>query len=200
MPLRFPPAPDSARQSVLDTLRAASGDAPARLYPVLALPVHEITGVSEQSRPPHTGLTSWRFLLGPVSGRPGPAQQEPGALPAGMMSAAETVPAGDDWAFAHFRGGPYVASAVRALGQAKVLPPLLQPRLLSVPGLYMVTLWLHTVPDADPATGDPHASDLLIPLAPAPLGIAAHQPQRVDALLPLLTRRLAPAALLRPST
>ena len=188
MPLRFSPAPASARQSVLTALRSGAGHGPARLRPELALPVHEITGVSRQG-PPRTGLTGWRFLLGPVP----QSAAEPRADSAGaqaMVSAAEAAPTADGWAFAHFRGGPYVSATVRALGQAEALPLPYQPRLLSVPELYMVTLWLHSAADADPAAGSPDAADLVIPLAPAPPGIASHQPQRVDTLLPLLTHRL----------
>jgi hypothetical protein len=71
-----------------------------------------------------------------------------------------------------------------------------QPRLLSVPELYMLTLWLHRDPEADAAAGTPQPSDVLVPLAPAPPGIAAHRPHRVAELLPLLTLRLAPPRLL----
>jgi hypothetical protein len=200
MPLRYPPAPDGARHSVLAALRPGSGATPSSLRPELALPVHEITGVSRR-RPPHTRLTGWRFLLGPAPARVGEAADP--ELPAGgskaVVSAAETVLTADGWTFAHFHGGPYVASAVRALGQAESLALLYQPRLLSVPELYMVTLWLHTACDADAAAGFPDACDLLIPLAPAPPGIAAHRPQRVDTLLPLLNHRLVSAEPLRTS-
>ncbi|CAM5601297.1 hypothetical protein SGRIM128S_06433 [Streptomyces griseomycini] len=57
----------------------------------------------------------------------------------------------------------------------------------------MLTLWLHGDPAADAGTGHPAATDLLVPLAPAPPGIAAHRPHRVAELLPVLTLRLAPA-------
>lgn len=205
MPLRFPPAPATARQSVLAALTSGSGDGPVRLRPELALPVHEITGVSRQG-PPRTRLTGWRFLLGPAAEESSPvragtaragAARTGAASSAVMVSAAETTPAPGGWAFTHFRGGPYVSATVRALGQAETLPLAYQPRLLSVPELYMVTLWLHCAADADPATGFPDAADLVIPLAPAPPGIASHQPQRVDTLLPLLTHRLHSVPLVR---
>jgi hypothetical protein len=61
----------------------------------------------------------------------------------------------------------------------------------------MLTLWLHTDTGADAAEGTPQPSDLLIPLAPAPPGITAHCPHRVDALLPRLTRRVVTTPLLR---
>jgi hypothetical protein len=68
--------------------------------------------------------------------------------------------------------------------------------LLSVPELYMLTLWLHADCTADGATGHPAATDLLVPLAPAPPGIAAHRPYLVTELLPVLTHRVTPAPLL----
>lgn len=196
MPLRYSPAPSTARNSVLSALRAPSADARGRTRPELALPVHEITGVSRQG-PPRTRLTGWRFLLRPPSpdATPGSAAAPGGS--AGAVTAAETLFTTDGWKFAHFRGGPYVSATVRALGQAEALPLSYQPRLLSVPELYMVTLWLHAAPEADPGSSFPDAADLLIPLAPAPPGIAPHQPQRVDTLLPLLTHRLRSGTLLR---
>ena len=73
-----------------------------------------------------------------------------------------------------------------------------QPRLLSVPELYMLTLWLHGDCTADGADGRPAATDLLVPLAPAPPGIAAHRPHRVAELLPVLTHRLTPTPTATP--
>ncbi|MCZ9339307.1 hypothetical protein NGM37_16160, partial [Streptomyces sp. TRM76130] len=60
-----------------------------------------------------------------------------------------------------------------------------------------LTLWLHGDPAADAAAGHPHAADLLVPLAPAPPGIAAHRPHRVADLLPVLTHRATPTPMLR---
>jgi hypothetical protein len=102
----------------------------------------------------------------------------------------------DGWAFSHFFEGPYIAATERALRQAENMKGAYQPRLLSVPGLYMLTLWLHGDLTADGADGHPAASDLLVPLAPAPPGIAAHRPHRVAELLPMLTHRVTPAPLL----
>ncbi|WP_019548783.1 hypothetical protein [Streptomyces sulphureus] len=166
-------------------LRAAAG----QLRPQLPLPVHEMTGIRRTADAPYTRLTGWRFHLhdsGTEGGEP--------------VGAAEAVLTADGWAFAHFCEGPYVTSSVRALREAHTLPGGHQPRLLSVPELYMLTLWLCEDLDADPAEGSPSDADLLIPLAPAPPGIAAHQPQRADALLALLTHRLVTAPLSRPMT
>lgn len=192
MPLHVPSVPVSASRSVLAALRAqppssrngAPPDAPGGSLEVeLPLPVHELTGT-----PPAAGtrLTGWRFLL-----RKADAPADSAAV-----GAAETLLTSDGWAFACFCGGPYVASSQRALQQAESLPGLYQPRLLSVPRLYMLTLWLHGDAHADFAEGSPLPSDLLIPLSPAPPGIAAHTPHRAEALLPLLTGSAAASPLL----
>ncbi|MGY1434213.1 hypothetical protein [Streptomyces reniochalinae] len=213
MPLHVSEAPAPALRSVLTalgsptavrgtrapaTLRAAQG----HLRPELPLPAYEMARVAPSTDEraharaghaapgPLTRLTGWRFLLrDETSDAAGPH----GAAHAGT---AEAVLTADGWAFGQFRQGPYVLSTVRAMRQAEALPTPYQPRLLSVPELYMLTLWLHHDTSADPAEGEPEAADLLIPLAPAPPGIAAHTAHRVDALLPVLTRRLvtAPAA------
>lgn len=60
----------------------------------------------------------------------------------------------------------------------------------------MLTLWLHGDVTADAGTAQPAPSDLLIPLAPAPPGIAAHRMHRLSDLVPVLTLRLAPPPLL----
>lgn len=181
MPLHVPPAPAPALRSVLAALTALP-----TVRPELPLPVHELARVHSQDGPPHTRLTGWRFLLHDT-GAPGGEETVPGAAEAQLTA--------DGWAFGHFCGGPYLASTRRALRQAEAYPVAYQPRLLSVPELYMMTLWLHHDPQADPASGTPGGTDLLVPLAPAPPGIAPHQPHRPETLLPLLTRRLVPAVL-----
>jgi hypothetical protein len=125
-----------------------------------------------------TRLAAWRFLI-----RCGDRS----------VAAAETVLTPDGWAFSRFFEGPYIASTERALRQAETMEQSYQPRLLSFPDLYMLALWLHGDCTADAATGHPAATDLLVPLAPAPPGIAAHRPHRVAELLPVLTHRVTPA-------
>ncbi|MCK1799017.1 hypothetical protein MTQ01_23895 [Streptomyces sp. XM4193] len=141
-----------------------------------ALPLHLLPSIGD--RVPSAPLTGWRFLL---AGDTGP------------LLTADSVPSADGWAFSHFSDGPYAASALRCLDSARTLSATYEPRLLCVPELYMVTLWLHC---PGPARDQDHLgpADLLIPLAPAPPGIAAERPVRVDGLLPLLTHRLHPAA------
>ncbi|MFI6350995.1 hypothetical protein [Streptomyces sp. NPDC050560] len=190
MPLHAPPAPAPALRGVLAALGSPSAVREARIPALrspqspptaeLPLPVHVI------DRPPAEGplaprLAAWRFVIR-SAGRP--------------VAAADAVPTPDGWVFSHFFEGPYAAATERALAQAETLAAPYQPRLLSVTGLYMLTLWLHGDPSADPEAGEPAPDDLLVPLAPAPPGIAAHRPHRAAELLPTLTDRLAAAALL----
>ncbi|MDN3027628.1 hypothetical protein [Streptomyces sp. S.PB5] len=190
MPLHVPPAPAPALRSVLTALGSPTAVREARTpslraaqgptTPELPLPVYvldEITAAGASA----TRLAGWRFLI-----RSGDH----------AVAAAETRLTPDGWAFSHFFEGPYITSTERALRQAETMKQPYQPRLLSVPGLYMLTLWLHGDCTADGASGHPAATDLLVPLAPAPPGIAAHRPHRVAELLPVLTHRVSPGPLL----
>ncbi|MFI1967420.1 hypothetical protein ACH429_25420 [Streptomyces pathocidini] len=186
MPLLVPPAPKPALRSALAALASPTAvrdprtpalrSAAGSLIPELPLPVHILDRVTKGQGTPRTRLAGWRFLV-----RSGEH----------AVAAAETMLTPDGWAFSHFFEGPYVTSTELALRQAEALPGSYQPRLLSVPELYMLTLWLHEDPTADAAKGTPAPSDLLVPLAPAPPGIAAHRAHRVSDLLPVLTLRLA---------
>jgi hypothetical protein len=196
MPLHVPLAPAPAQRSVLTALgsptavreaptpalRAAAHQQPATVE--FPLPVHVLDRVTLSGRAP-TRLTSWRFLIR-CGGQ--------------AVAAADTMLTPDGWAFSHFFEGPYVAATEQALRQAESLPTAYQPRLLSVPELYMLTLWLHGDTAADGGTGHPAPADLLVPLAPAPPGIAAHRLHRFADLLPVLTQRLtAPPLLSSPA-
>ncbi|OEJ31036.1 hypothetical protein [Streptomyces subrutilus] len=193
MPLHVPPAPAPALRSVLaalgsptavheahtPSLRALPGPVTAELpLPVHVLDRLNISDLASGGRPPRTRLTGWRFLI-----RSGDR----------YVAAADTRLTPDGWLFSHFFEGPYVAATERALRQAESLGTAYQPRLLSVPELYMLTLWLHGAVGADASAGLPAAEDLLIPLAPAPPGIAAHRPHPVSELLRVMSRRLTPA-------
>ncbi|CAL9324367.1 hypothetical protein ABZ568_23705 [Streptomyces olindensis] len=190
MPLHVPPAPAPALRSVLTALSSPTAVREARTpallgaqgpaTPELPLPVHVLDAVTAEGVPV-TRLAGWRFLI-----RCGDR----------ALAAAETMLTADGWAFSHFFEGPYITSTERALRQAETMAQPYQPRLLSVPGLYMLTLWLHEDCAADGAVGHPAATDLLVPLAPAPPGIAAHRPHRVAELLPVLTHRATPTRLL----
>ncbi|WP_089105609.1 hypothetical protein [Streptomyces hyaluromycini] len=190
MPLQVPPAPAPALRSVLTALGSPTAVREARTpslrtaqgpaTPELPLPVHVMDRITPEGVSA-TRLAGWRFLI-----RCGDR----------AVAAADTMLTPDGWAFSHFFEGPYITSTERALHQAEALQQTYQPRLLSLPGLYMLTLWLHGDCTADGAEGHPAATDLLVPLAPAPPGIAAHRPHLVAELLPVLTDRITPAPLL----
>ncbi|MFF3643167.1 hypothetical protein [Streptomyces sp. NPDC002564] len=190
MPLHVPPAPAPALRSVLAALGSPTAVREARTpslrtaqgptSPELPLPVHVLDRITPEGTAP-TRLAGWRFLI-----RSGER----------ALAAADTMLTPDGWAFSHFFEGPYIASTERALRHAEAMPMPCQPRLLSVPELYMITLWLHRDCTDDGAEGPLAASDLLVPLAPAPPGIAAHRPHRVAELLAMLNHRLTPAPLL----
>ncbi|MEU8893213.1 hypothetical protein [Streptomyces sp. NPDC048442] len=187
MPLHVPPAPAPALRSVLAALGSPTAVTEARtpalrslqgpFTPELPLPVHVLDQITGGARPARTRLTGWRFLI-----RNGDR----------AVAAADTVLTPDGWTFSHFFEGPYLSSTERALRQAEGMAAAYQPRLLSIPALYMLTLWLHGDPTADASTGSPAPSDILVPLAPAPPGIAPHHPCKVADLLPVLALRLNP--------
>ncbi|KQX14489.1 hypothetical protein ASC82_03895 [Streptomyces sp. Root431] len=172
-------SPTAVREARTPALRAAQGP----LSPELPLPVHVLGDAGVPGRSPRTRLTGWRFLI-----RNGDR----------AIAAADTMLTPDGWTFSHFFEGPYVTATERALLHAEALPTPYQPRLLSVPELYMLTLWLHAEPEADGTTvaSASASADLLVPLAPAPPGIAAHRPYRVADLMPVLSTRLAPPPLM----
>ncbi|MFF8606440.1 hypothetical protein ACF06X_10920 [Streptomyces sp. NPDC015346] len=173
-------SPTAVREARTPALRAAQGP----LSPELPLPVH-VLDVRDQVVPPgqapRTRLAGWRFLIRSTDR---------------TVAAADTMLTPDGWSFSHFFEGPYITATERALLQAEALPTLYQPRLLSVPELYMLTLWLHGDTEADGASASLDPADLLVPLAPAPPGIAAHRPHRVADLLPVLTLRVTSPPLL----
>lgn len=188
MPLHARTAPAAALRAVLTALSSpptgprartrATHTAETPLSPELPLPVYVVHDLSGQAA---AQLTGWRFLLHDGDH---------------TVGTADAKPAGEGWAFSHFGAGPYATSTERALGRADLLSGPYEPRLLSVPQLYMLTLWLH-----GPGTSSQHETladaDLIVPLAPALPGIPAEQPCRADGLLPILTHRLAPAPLMR---
>ncbi|MDB1089389.1 hypothetical protein PJ985_17635 [Streptomyces sp. ACA25] len=187
MPLHIPSAPAPVERSVRTALRSTAARPPhplhhhrAALRPVMPLPLHLLSPGGDTAGAPRTRLAGWRYLL---------------ELNSRAVGAAETMLTADGWAFSHFSEGPFTASTREALGQADSLPADYQPRLLSVPELYMLTLWLHADTGADPQEGSPAAPDLLVPLAPAPPGIPPGLPLEVGRLMDLLSSRRAPAGL-----
>ncbi|GAA1272473.1 hypothetical protein GCM10009665_70580 [Kitasatospora nipponensis] len=192
MTLQTPQPPPSALRAVLAALTSESalrqpGAAALRspagpLLPSHPLAVHQLppgtATVRGLAAAPRTG---WRFLI--KSGGQ-------------VVAAAEVTRSTEGHTFAHFAAGPYLDSTVRALAQAwqlaQELPGARQARLLSMPGHYATALWLHG-PEGDPA------DDLLIPLAPAPLGVTAHRAHPARELLALLVRRTGTPSAAHPT-
>ncbi|MET7641528.1 hypothetical protein [Streptomyces sp. NPDC005438] len=183
MPLHLSPPPAPALRCVLAALQDVHGptatSGPGSPHPELSLPVHTWKRLRDPRGEIRTELTGWRFPLGPAEGTSADPPQ-----------AAEALLTPEGWTFGYLSQGPYVTSTERALRQCSAQAGSYQPRLLSLPELYMLTLWLHGDVDAAPDRNGPAPNDLLVPLAPAPPGIPSHRPHRVEALLPLLTVRL----------
>ena len=188
MPLLSPAAPPAAVHAVRTALTSPTAIRQARSLRAAqgactllhSHPVHVLTPSSPARRAPATmHPAGWRFLIGGADETP--------------IASAEAVSVAGGWTVSHFSEGPFVTSTYRALLQAEKLPGHYEPRVLSVPGLYMLALWLHGDTASD-TTGD-----VLIPLAPAPPGIAAHRFHHAGDLLPALTERLASTPLLAGS-
>ena len=185
MPVRMTEPPSEADRAVRAALQqfadvpearlnALAGTRPAELATTQAHPVFNLGLDAIRSR--GAGLRStrssgWRYLL----------RQDDR-----LVASAETVADQRGGArFSHFNQGPFVASTAAALEMAEGLEETrdrsFEVRLLHVPALYTMALWLH-------GEGD---DDILIPLAPTPPDIEANRPYPADELLDLLAERAA---------
>jgi len=161
MVLRVPEAPESARRAARAVLgsrtslpaecrdehAALTAGFPHRVFEIDLLDMVADRGV-RSARP-----VGWRWLMWAGDRVVGCIEVRPG-------------PGGDG--VGRFVEGPFTVGTAPAAAAARALPHTLlrrdEARLLNVPGMYMVALWL-----ADEAGG----ADLLIPLAPAPCGVEA---------------------------
>lgn len=185
MPLRLPPPPPDGLEIISAALvgllstpspaaRALSVDAGSSLA-VAAPHLVYFVGLDEvaqgrifsAARP-----TSWRYIL----------------LEGDMAHAAAELAIDDSGkveGFSHVDEGPFVESTIISVAFAEQVEANqggdYELRLISVPSLYLVALWLHG------------AHDLLVPLAPAPGGLeperAYTEEQTFSALLELIQRR-----------
>jgi hypothetical protein len=109
----------------------------------------------------------WRYLVESNTSDQPLALAETAALPNGAQT------------FTHLNYGPFVAGTAVALSAAEQTMAIdAEIRLLHVPALYFVALWLE-----DPA------GPVLIPVAPAPPGIVANRGYPARQLLDVLTTR-----------
>jgi hypothetical protein len=149
-------------------LHALRGTKPAELALTVPHPVFNL-GLSDLVSTAALGsarLTGWRYLL-----------RQSGQI----VASAETV-TGEEGRekFSHFNRGPFVASTAAALATAEGLVETkdraYELRLLHVPALYTMALWLY----------GGGSNDLLIPLVPSPDGIEANRAYPADELLSVL--------------
>jgi hypothetical protein len=96
----------------------------------------------------------WRYIV-EAAGRP--------------ISSAETTLAEDGTThlLSHVNEGPFVGATADAVRAVQARPELqaadYELRLLRIPAIYVMALWLHS-----------EATDLLVPLAPSPVGKEGH--------------------------
>jgi hypothetical protein len=193
MPMRFPRAPEEAeriaRAGVHDVTRAAPLPAADAAVPATAGPdqvsltmphvVHGIGLDALAARQPLTDAApvAWRFLVATAAG---PVASTEVALDAAARPTA----------FTQFNEGPFVQATITAVEAARRWPEVdrgrYQVRVLRIPALYLVALWLKGLGGSE---------DLFIPLEPAPDFATAGRPYRAaelgDALAGPARARLA---------
>jgi hypothetical protein len=124
--------------------------------------------------------TGWRYLV--------EVERE-------VVAAAETAIGNEDThAFSHINHGPFVAGTVQALAAAERLAADRdsEVRLLHIPALYFVALWL------TPPQSTDDSQSVLLPVAPAPDGIEANRAYPAGELLETLAERARSIPDLRP--
>ncbi|GCD98801.1 hypothetical protein [Embleya hyalina] len=189
MVLRVPEAPESARRAaraVLDSRESLPADCRTDQAALTAGFPHRVFEIDLLDLVSERGVRSarqvgWRWLMwsgdtvvGGIEVRTGPTGHGVG----------------------RFVEGPFTVATAPAAAAARALPQTLlrrdEARLLNVPGMYMVALWL-----ADEAGG----VDLLIPLAPAPCGVQAlHGYTAAELAEVLAARTRRPAAVGAPDS
>jgi hypothetical protein len=183
MPLEFPEPPAQAGSVLRETVRSLAGERRLRT-PALRVAQPDALELSD----PHETFT---LGLDDLRAGPGLAAAHPSGwrylVRAGGRAVAAAHSAGTDrgeQVLSQVNEGPFVAATEEALDAARSTPRVEQrsytPRLLSIPALHAVALWLHDGGD----------DDLLVPLQPFPLDVPAGQPVPAGELL----GRLAEAA------
>lgn len=190
MPLHLPPPPPGGLELVRSALagllptpspaaRALSSSAAEATSPGLAVAAPHLVyfvgldDVTQGRLITAARPTSWRYVL----------------LNGDDVRGAAQLIIGDDGevaGFSHVERGPFVQSTVVAVALAEQIEAArggdYELRLLSVPSLYLVALWMHGMND-----------DLLLPLAPAPGSVETEgvytEEQIFSALLELIERR-----------
>jgi hypothetical protein len=174
MPIEFPTPPADALKAATDgVVEVHRAEAPGRarvrgLRDIgskgrrLASPhrVHNLrlTDLGKPGALRDAPMTAWRYLV-----------EDDGAAVASAEVGVDEK--GNVRGFDHVNEGPFVAATAAAQKAAATLPQVrdgrMEPRILRIPALYVMALWLK---DLD---GD---SDVLVPMAPAPPYLEANRP------------------------
>jgi len=177
MPVTYPVPPAETEQAVQQALSHMSSVPPTQLHALRGLAPDNLTptqphevftlGLNDLRGEPSIASsrgTGWRYLL----------------RQAGRVVASAETSGGQ---FSQFNSGPFVAGTEAALNAAEAVPQVhdvsYELRLLHVPALYTMALWLHNGSDGD----------LLVPLEPAPPGVEANHPYSAEELLSILAER-----------
>jgi hypothetical protein len=115
-------------------------------------------GAAKDGKTEAARMTGWRYLL---------------AVDEQVLASAETRSEGGLQAFSHVNAGPFVGGTVEALAVAERAAESderqLELRLLNVPALYLMSVWLQP-------SGSGKGDAVFVPIAPAPTGF---EPNRV---------------------
>lgn len=194
MPLRVPAPPAEAADAVHTTFQAFADSGTFRFQalrnatgPLQLTQPHQVFTLGLADLVAGRGLdaakpSGWRYLV----------QEGDDAL-----AAADTVAtgSGDGYVFSAFNEGRFVTSTAEAIQAAQAIPEVsrgdFELRLLHVPGLHVMALWLHDIAG--------NAGDLLVPLEPSPVDTPTGQPVPAVVLLQELASKSSPAAATGPS-
>ncbi|HEY7200965.1 MAG TPA: hypothetical protein VIC57_12155 [Candidatus Dormibacteraeota bacterium] len=156
----------------LDSLRGAKADRVDVTTPhqIFTLGLDDLTSGAGLDRARAVG---WRHLV-EVDGK-------------AVASAETSVAADGTHVPSHVNEGPFVNATAEAAAAAQAMPQLqtagFEMRLLRIPALYFMALWMHSA-----------AADLLVPLAPSPIGQEGQVVAAADALNELAERARAASA------
>jgi hypothetical protein len=182
MPITFPKAPRGADARLVGHLTELARESKAPMgemrmeelshseaHPVYFVPLDALT---EGRLLKAARQTSWRYLL--VKGDTPVAEAE---LSAGSRGAKGAKP--HSLAFLSLTRGPFASATVDALHAAERLPQVARAdyelRLLNIPAVYLVALWLHGAKD-----------DILIPMGEPPAGLKRNEPYGEAAVIAAL--------------
>lgn len=182
MPITFPKAPRGANARLVAHLAELARESKS---PMAEMPMEELShseahpvyfvpldALTEGKLLKAAKQTSWRYLL--VKGSAAIAEVE-------LSSRSRHTKGGRSHSldFLRFTRGPFASATVDALHAAERLPQIARAdyelRLLNIPAVYLVALWLHSAKD-----------DILIPMGDPPAGLKRNEPYNEPAVIAAL--------------